>query len=90
MLKTWTDRAWNEYVEWQTRDKKIAHKINSLIKSIDRDGAVYGEGKPELLKGNYSGFISRRINGEHRLIYRVGEDTIVIISCSGHYELSDL
>lgn len=85
MLKTWTDRAWAEYVEWQTMDKKIAQRINRLIKSIDRDGAASGEGKPELLKGNYSGFISRRIDSEHRLIYRVAEGTIVIISCFGHY-----
>ena len=80
-----TKRSWSDYLYWQQQDIKIARKINALLKSIERDGALFGEGKPEKLKylsGNYS----RRIDGENRLVYSVKEDEIIIKSCKGHYE----
>lgn len=80
-----TKRSWNEYLYWQQQDIKTARKINALLKSIERDGALFGEGKPERLK-YLSGDYSRRIDGENRLVYSVREDEIVIKSCKGHYE----
>jgi toxin YoeB len=79
----WTATAWEQYTTWQ--DRKIVRRINSLIKDIQRDGdgAI---GKPELLRGELSGFASRRINDEHRLVYRVRQGDIEILSCRFHYE----
>jgi toxin YoeB len=79
----WTVSAWEQYITWQ--DRKIVRRINSLIKDIQRDGDV-AIGKPELLRGELSGFASRRINEEHRLVYRVRHGDIEIISCRFHYE----
>jgi toxin YoeB len=85
MNKLWTDRAWDDYLQWQTTDKKIAKKINELIKSIEREGLSQGLGKPEPLK--YRKAWSRRINQEHRLIYDIDEKGYLwIIACKGHYE----
>ena len=81
----WDDDAWQEYLSWQTQDKQNLKKINELIKDISRN-PFDGIGKPEALKGNLSGFYSRRINHEHRLVYAIKDDTIYIISCIGHYE----
>ena len=81
----WDDDAWQEYLSWQTQDKQILKKINELIKDISAN-PVDGIGKPEALKGNLSGFYSRRINHEHRLVYAIKEDKIYIISCTGHYK----
>jgi toxin YoeB len=82
----WHPDAWNEYVEWQTYDRKILKRINVLTKDIQRGGDG-GIGKPELLKGDLSGWASRRINEEHRLVYRVAEaqDQLEILSCRYHY-----
>ena len=80
----WDDDAWQEYLSWQAQDKQNLKKINELIKDISRN-PFDGIGKPEALKGNLSGFYSRRINHEHRLVYSVKDDTIYIISCKGHY-----
>lgn len=80
-----TVSAFNDYEYWQNHDKKLLKKINSLIKSIKRDGIVEGEGKPEPLKENFSGYYSRRINREHRLVYTVEEQAIIIVSCRYHY-----
>ena len=82
---TFSDEAWGEYVEWQSQDKKTLKKINSLIKSIDREGALKGEGKPEKLK-HREGEYSRRINEEDRLVYSLQNGQIEIKSCKGHYE----
>ena len=79
----WDDEAWKEYVEWQTIDRKIVKKINELIKDIERYGVLEGRGKPEKLK--YREEYSRRIDEEHRLIYKVQGNIIIIISCKGHY-----
>ena len=84
MRKLWSDKAWEEYLYWQTNDKKIAHKINELIKSIEREGAMKGIGKPEPLK--YRKAYSRRISVEHRLVYDIEGDIIYLYSCKGHYQ----
>ncbi|MEE1218110.1 MAG: Txe/YoeB family addiction module toxin [Agathobacter sp.] len=81
-----TELAWNEYMYWHNQDKKTLKKINKLISDIMKNGALEGEGKPERLKGDLSGYYSRRINEKDRLIYRVIDDDIVeIYSCQGHY-----
>ena len=77
--------AWDDYLYWQKQDKKVIQKINKLLKSIDRDGAMNGEGKPEKLKYRL-GDCSRRIDNQNRLIYEVREQQIVVKSCRGHYE----
>ena len=85
MKKLWTDEAWEEYVEWQIKDKKIAIKINDLIKDINRNGLDKGIGKPEPLR--YRKAWSRRITDEHRLVYNFDENkNLIILSCKGHYE----
>jgi toxin YoeB len=85
MNKLWTDRAWDDYLQWQATDKKTAKKINELIKSIEREGLSQGLGKPEPLK--YRKAWSRRIDKEHRLIYDIDENGCLwIIACKGHYE----
>ncbi len=76
--------AFNEYNEWIEQDKDVFNKIKELIKDISRD-PFKGLGKPEPLKGNYSGFWSRRITQEHRLIYSVSSDLIYVVKCKGHY-----
>jgi len=76
--------AFADYLQWKEEDKKIFDKINTLIKEITRD-PFRGTGKPEPLKGNWSGHWSRHITKEHRLIYKVYSDHIVIDSCRNHY-----
>ena len=80
-----TDKAWTNYLYWQTQDKKTLKRINALIKDIQRN-AYDGIGKPEALTGNYSGFWSRRIDDKNRLIYRVNGDIVEITSLRNHYE----
>jgi toxin YoeB len=79
-----SDKAWEEYMYWQNTDKQILRKINQLIKDIKRE-AFEGIGKPEPLKYELSGFWSRRISDEHRLVYEVSESYIAIVSCRFHY-----
>ena len=81
-----TDTGWNQYTEWQGQDKKTIKRINQLLKSIDRDGAMQGIGKPELLKHNKSGLYSRRIDAANRLVYEMSDNQIIVKSCKGHYE----
>jgi toxin YoeB len=79
------ERGWNEYLYWQAQDKKTLKRINELIKDIKRNG-YEGIGKPELLRGDLSGWWSRRIDDTNRLVYRLKEDgTIEISQCRGHY-----
>ena len=80
----WDVDAWIDYIEWQSENKQITRRINQLIKDIIRT-PFNGVGKPEPLKGNLSGFWSRRIDHEHRLVYVVQEESILIISCKNHY-----
>lgn len=81
-----TDTGWNQYTEWQGEDKKTVRRINQLLKSIDRDGALQGIGKPELLKHDKSGLYSRRIDEANRLVYEMSGNQIIVKSCKGHYE----
>lgn len=81
-----TDIGWEQYTEWQGQDKKVIKRINQLLKSIDREGAMQGIGKPELLKHNKSGLYSRRIDEANRLVYEISNNQIIVKSCKGHYE----
>lgn len=84
MNKVFTTTAWEEYQYWQTENRQILKRINDLIKDIERNGNT-GIGKPEPLRHELSGYWSRRINNEHRLIYSIEGNNINIISCLGHY-----
>lgn len=84
MDKQWTDYGWEDYLYWQSQDKKILKRINELIKDIERNGYT-GIGKPEPLKGNLSGWWSRRIDDTNRLVYRIENGKIIIASCRTHY-----
>ncbi len=79
------DESWEDYLYWQRTDKKMMIKINDLLKDISRT-PYSGLGKPEPLKYKYKGYWSRRINEEHRLIYRFSEDEILIAKCRFHYD----
>ena len=68
MKKVWSDEAWEEYLYWQTQDKKIIRKINNLIKDIDRNGD-HCTGKPEQLSGNLAGYWSVRIDKANRIVF---------------------
>jgi toxin YoeB len=85
MNKLFSDESWNDYLYWQKTDKKVIKRINELIKDISRT-PFSGLGKPEVLKFNLSGYWSRRIDGEHRLIYKIENNCIIILSCRYHYE----
>ena len=85
MRLLWEDRAWDDYLFWQTQDKKTLKKINRLIKDIQRD-AFSGIGKPEPLKENMSGLWSRRIDDTNRIVYYEQDEIIYIVSCKGHYD----
>lgn len=84
MNKVFTATAWKEYLFWQNENKQIVKRIKELIKDIEKNGNE-GIGKPEALKYELSGFWSRRITDEHRLIYSIEGKNIYIISCRGHY-----
>lgn len=80
-----TPHAWKDYLFWHATDKKMLNRINKLIIENSKNPHD-GIGKPERLKGNFSGWLSRRINLEHRLIYSITDDAIIIIACRYHYE----
>lgn len=84
MIIAWSKDAWEDYLYWQTRDKTKLKRINRLIKETIRN-PFSGTGKPELLKHDFTGYWSRRIDREHRLVYKVSEDTLYIIQCRYHY-----
>ena len=95
MRLLWEEEAWEDYCLWQTRDKKLLKRINSLIgvplnvfyegvDSLQRN-TYEGIGKPEPLKGDLSGWWSRRIDDTHRIVYREQDGNIIIASCYGHY-----
>ena len=84
MNLTWSAEAWDDYLYWQETDKKTVKKINELIKDTTTT-PFEGKGKPEPLKHNLAGFWSRRITTEHRLVYAVSDDALLIASCRYHY-----
>lgn len=86
MRKIWFDEAWEDYIYWQTQDKKTLKRINKLLQDIERNGLNGGIGKAEPLKGEFSGLWSRRIDDANRLVYRIKDDCLHIVSCKGHYE----
>ncbi len=79
-----TKSAFDEYNHWFVSDERLVARIQELIRDIDRD-PFKGIGKPEPLKGNWTGYWSRRIDHEHRLVYKVSEIQILIVKCKGHY-----
>ena len=81
---TFTSTAWGEYLDWQKQDKKIAKKINELIKDIQRS-PFEGIGKPEPLKENLAGFWSREITKKDRIVYKVEKENVKIIQVENHY-----
>lgn len=85
MKKIWFDEAWDDYLYWQMQDRKTLKRINALLKDIER-GYFDGIGKPEPLKGELSGFWSRRIDDSNRFVYRISSDVLEILSCRGHYD----
>lgn len=84
MNKLFTDEAWKDYIYWYETDRQQLKKINELIKEIDRT-PFEGTGKPEALRLNLQGFWSRRINHEHRIVYKIEENQIIFISFRYHY-----
>ena len=84
MKKVWSDEAWEEYLYWQSQDKKTLKKINALIKDIDRNG-YRCQGKPEELKGSLSGYWSVRIDACNRIVFRISEGKLEIWQCGSHY-----
>ncbi len=78
------NKAWEDYLYWQSLDKKTIKHINALLRDIARD-PFSGIGKPEPLRGDLSGFWSRRIDDTNRLVYRINNGVIEILSCRGHY-----
>ncbi|MBR0056949.1 MAG: Txe/YoeB family addiction module toxin [Kiritimatiellae bacterium] len=86
MRKTWTDQGWEDYLCWQTQDRKTLRRINDLVKDIERNGLGAGIGKPEPLRGDLQGFWSRRIDEKNRIVYgQVERDALCILACRGHY-----
>jgi len=84
MTLTFSSKAWDDYLYWQKTDKAQLKRINKLIKDIQR-APFEGIGKPESLKHNLTGYWSRRINQEHRLVYKVTDDGLLIAQCRYHY-----
>jgi toxin YoeB len=79
-----TDRAWDDYTYWQSIDRKVLKRINELLRDIERNGDT-GIGKPELLRHGFHGYSSRRISREHRLIYKVVDQDVLVAACRYHY-----
>lgn len=84
MTLVFEDSAWEDYLYWQKTDKNLLKRINLLIKDIQRT-PFDGIGKPEALKHEFSGYWSRRINSEHRIVYKIIDDTTIIVQCRYHY-----
>lgn len=84
MILSWADNAWEDYLYWQQTDKKIVKRINALLKDTKRH-PFEGMGDPEPLKHNWTGYWSRRINREHRIVYKATEGNLFIAQCRYHY-----
>jgi toxin YoeB len=85
LIKVWLAEAWEDYVDWQDQDEQTLQRINGLIQDIEREPFA-GIGQPEPHKGDLAGFWSRRIDNSNRLVYRVRDGKLEIISCKGHYD----
>ncbi|MFT5468059.1 MAG: toxin YoeB [Verrucomicrobiales bacterium] len=85
MKLVWMAQGWNDYIYWQENDIKILRRINQLIRDTLRS-PFSGIGKPKRLKRNRAGWWSRRINDEHRFVYRVEDDMLIISQCRFHYD----
>lgn len=84
MRKNWHETAWDDYVATQSQDRKTLNRINTLLKSIERNG-YDAIGNIEPLRGNWSGWWSARINEKDRLIFRISDEILEIAACKGHY-----
>lgn len=84
MILCWAEAAWDDYLYWQQKDKKVLKRINTLLKDIKRH-PFEGIGDPEPLRHNWSGYWSRRIDREHRLVYKATDDKIIVVQCRYHY-----
>ncbi|WP_456386934.1 Txe/YoeB family addiction module toxin [Profundibacter sp.] len=84
MNVSFSAKGWEHFLYWQKNDRAILRKISALIKECQRH-PFEGTGKPEPLKGDLSGYWSRRITREHRLVYQVTKDALIIIQCRFHY-----
>lgn len=84
MMLSWASPAWEDYLYWQQTDKQKLKRINTLIKDIQRQ-PFSGLGDPEPLRHNWSGYWSRRIDKEHRLVYKVTDDQLYVVQCRYHY-----
>jgi len=85
MIISFVEESWEDYNHWLINDKKVFKKIQTLIKDTLRN-PFSGLGKPEPLKGNLSGYWSKRITNEHRLVYKIENEQLIIISCRFHYK----
>lgn len=87
MRLIWDGNAWEDYLWWQQNDRKTLKRINLIIKDIQRGGdTLDGIGKPEPLKHALSGYFSRRITGEHRIVYKIVDNKVLIACCRHHYK----
>lgn len=84
-MLSWTEDAWNDYLYWQSQDRKTLKRINALIRDMKRS-SFEGIGKPEPLKWDYQGAWSRRIDSANRIVYTVIGDDLCTLSCRDHYE----
>ena len=84
MILSWAEKAWEDYLYWQQTNRQVLKRINVLIKDIQRQ-SFDGIGCPESLKHNWAGYWSRRIDREHRLVYKVADNATVIVQCRYHY-----
>ncbi len=84
MKIVFSERAWEDYLYWQTQDRKMLHRINQLIRDCQRDPFA-GIGKPEPLKHAFAGYWSRRITDEHRMVYKISDDALLIAQLRYHY-----
>lgn len=84
MIKEWSNDAWEDFEYWLKQDKKTLKRILDLLKDIDRNG-YEGIGKPEPLKGNFSGYYSRRIDDKNRIVYKIEDNRVKIAQCGSHY-----
>jgi toxin YoeB len=84
MILAWAEPAWEDYLYWQKTDRRTLKRINTLIQDMQRQ-PFQGLGDPEPLKHQWSGYWSRRIDREHRLVYRVKDSSLIIVQCRYHY-----